>query len=151
MAWQRIQAHLTFIIKLVLCIEYFLIILTLFYKVRLSKKHMVAFWSDNIKGMQQLTCRQLNWKHWFKESLSKGVWSSVYLSGLSMCLGFVIKLLFTLCSGFSILASEDSNQSTGSSAIKINLRNLVPATQTLEPAKRCPVSPQIPFCFCDCF
>lgn len=65
------------------------------------------------------------------------------------------KVVFILyCSGFSILAPEDSNQccqNTGSSAIETNLRNLVPATQTLEPAKRCPLSPKPPFCFYDCF
>lgn len=62
MVCQRIQVCLTYIMKLVIYLEDFLIILILFYKVRLSKKHMVAFWSDNIKGMQQLTGTQLNLK-----------------------------------------------------------------------------------------
>lgn len=43
-----------------------------FYKVRLLKEHRVAFWSDNIRGVQQLTGRQQNQEQWlnYKEFLS---------------------------------------------------------------------------------
>lgn len=63
MVCQTIQMCLTYIMKLVVYLESFLIIVILFDKVRLSEKHMVTFWSDNIKGMQQLTGRQLNPEH----------------------------------------------------------------------------------------
>jgi len=37
-----------------------LIVLILFYKVRLLKQHKVVFWSDNVRSVQQLTGRQQN-------------------------------------------------------------------------------------------